>query len=130
AHDQAVSSLETSVGEIAFAAVCRLLGSTAISPTLVLKVVDRMISQVRAVSIVAVRMHPRDIDDVTRAMRDRGPVMEATGLRIVPDESLELGGCVVETAGGQYDGSLDTQLRRLHAALTGNGLPAGEGEET
>jgi flagellar biosynthesis/type III secretory pathway protein FliH len=65
------------------------------------------------------RMHPRDVDEVTLLLGDRIVGIEATGLKIVSDASLQLGNCVVETNGSDYDVSLETQLRRVHAALTG-----------
>jgi flagellar biosynthesis/type III secretory pathway protein FliH len=71
----------------------------------------------------SVRLHPRDVALLHHLLdrRGRGGLLrlKALGLKVVPDESLEYGGCVVETATGHYDADLEGQLRRLHQVLCG-----------
>ena len=56
-------------------------------------------------------------------MRDAaGDLSEALGgirrLEIVPERRIERGGCLVQTAEGQIDASVVTQLERAREALT------------
>jgi flagellar assembly protein FliH len=117
AQRAALAQLQGSVGEVAFAAVCRLLGSKASSQSLVLQVVEHACAQLRMELGMTIRLNPRDLHEVSELLRDDAR-FRAIGLKLIADDSLQLGGCIVEGPSGQYDGGLESQLRRLHAVLT------------
>ncbi len=119
AHQVALTKLELSVGEVAFAAVCRWVSHAAGSQAWVLDLVEHACAQLRTDTFATVRLHPRDIRTLGDLLADGEIRIGSLGLRVVPDESLQLGGCIIEAASGQYDGGLDSQLRRLHTLLTG-----------
>lgn len=119
AHRAALSRLESSVGEVAFAAVCRLVSGERASQAFVLGLVEHTCAQVRADAMATARLHPRDIAILHDLLQDQELRVQSLGVTVIADESLELGGCVVEAASGHYDGGLETQLRRLHAVLVG-----------
>ena len=123
AHQRALAKLETSVGEVAFAAVCRLVGSKAASREFVLGLVEHACTQLRTDAVATARLHPRDIDTLRELLQGDQIRINALGLRLLADESLQLGGCVIEAASGQYDGGLEAQLCRLHAVLTAGTEP-------
>jgi flagellar assembly protein FliH len=118
AHDSAVAKFESSVGEVAFAALCRMLGQGVASQAFVLEQVARTCEQMRGEVTATARLHPRDIETLGEMLQGQELRLPPLSLKVVPDESLELGGCVIEAASGRFDGSLEGQLRRLHAALT------------
>jgi flagellar assembly protein FliH len=120
AHKATLSKLEASVGEVAFAAVCRVASRQAVSQAFVLGIVEHTCAQLRADLVATVRLHPRDVDTLRELMQEQELRVRSVGMKVVPDESLKLGGCVIEAASGQYDGGLENQLRRLHAALVGD----------
>jgi flagellar assembly protein FliH len=119
AHRAALQKLEVSVGEVAFASVCHLVGQQAASRSFVASIVERTCAQLRADINVTARLHPRDIDILRELLQQQELRVGSLGVRVVPDESLELGGCVIEAASGQYDAGLESQLLRLHAILSG-----------
>ena len=101
--------------------MCRLAGEQSAARGFVRGLVEQTCAGLRADSSATARMHPRDI----RTLGDLlgGPLgdvyrVHSIGLELRPDESLALGGVVLEAASGRYDGGLETQLRRLHAVLT------------
>src|SRR5262249_25572954 len=50
------------------------------------------------------------------------------GIELMPDERVELGGCVVDTAAGSLDGRIQTQLEALRGIpLNARRQRAGEG---
>jgi len=118
AHRAALSNLESGAGEVAFAAVCHLVGRQAATRPFVLGLVEQICRQLRTDVSAMARMHPRDIDTLYELLQDGELRVHSLGVEVVPDESLELGGCVIEAASGRYDGALEGQLRRLHAVLT------------
>lgn len=118
AHAAALSRLESSVGEVAFAAVCRFISREAASQAFVHSLVERTCAELRADMTASVRLHPRDISTLGELLQDAELRIQSLALKVVADDSLELGGCVIEAASGHYDGGLESQLRRLHAVLT------------
>jgi flagellar assembly protein FliH len=105
--------------DLAFEAVCRILGENALDADAVAGVVRQVLRPVRELQVLRVRMHPADLevlqhalqesagDDLLRSMR---PLLQA-------DATMESGGCIVETSRGLFDGGFDVQLRRLKLAL-------------
>ncbi len=118
AHASALAQFESTVGEVSFAAVCRLVGREIASRSFSLGLVEQSSASLRADAVATVRLHPRDIDVLEDLLKGEALAVRSLGLRVIADEGLELGGCVVESASGDYDGGLESQLRRLHAILT------------
>jgi len=123
AHAAALAALESSVGELAFAAVCRLVGHCAASEEFVLGLVRHTCALLHGEVRATLRLHPRDVALLRGRLQGQGtPDLElqlrSLALQVIPDATLALGGCVVEAASGHYEGGLDGQLRRLHAVLT------------
>jgi flagellar assembly protein FliH len=119
AHESSWFQLHASVGEVAFAAVCRLVGEQSQSPAFVLSLVENTCARLRAEAVATARLHPRDINTLREVLSDERLHLRSLSLNVVADESLELGGCRIEAASGHFDGSLNTQLRRLYDVLTG-----------
>jgi flagellar assembly protein FliH len=127
AHRSALAQLASSVGEVAFAAVCKLLGRQAPSREFVLSLMEQTCAELRADVTATARLHPRDIRTLGELLKDQELRLHSIGLKVIPDESLRLGGCFIEAASGQYDGGLECQLIRLHAVLTGDAVTAHAG---
>jgi flagellar biosynthesis/type III secretory pathway protein FliH len=120
AHQAVLSKLESSVGEVSFAAICRLVGHNAASQTFMLGLIEQTCAQLRADALATARLHPRDVQTLRDLLQDHELRVSSLALKVVPDDSVKLGGCVIEAASGQYDGGLESQLRRLHAVLVGD----------
>jgi flagellar assembly protein FliH len=118
AHKSAMARLELSVGDVAFVAVCRLIGERATSREFVEAIVEQVCAELPSELVAGVRLHPRDIETLRELLAGDELRVAALALKVIPDESLELGGCVLETHAGAYAADLDGQLRRLHELLT------------
>jgi flagellar assembly protein FliH len=117
AHEELLRRLEASVGEVAFAAVCHFVGRHVACEDFVRALVGQACAQLRAETATA-RLHPRDVALLGQFLEGDVFRVQSIGLKLEPDASLALGGCVVEAASGTFDGGLENQLRRLHAALS------------
>lgn len=96
---------------IAFAAVCKMLGQRAVD-------VDGVRTLIRQAGAelcdaeVRVRLHPDDhalLADCEHAL--------PSGFTLVADDSVALGGCMLDSTGGTLDARLETQLAELAALL-------------
>lgn len=71
-------------------------------------------------SNLVARMNPIDLEFVReQSEKFEGLLTASSALRTVADESLSPGGCVVESAAGRVDASLETQVAELVAIMTG-----------
>lgn len=128
AHELALVQLDSAVGELAFAAVCRFVGSNAAKTWFVSSVVEQVCTVLRGDAVATARLHPRDIQILNELQADGEMRIASVGLKLIPDGSLQLGGCVLEAASGHYDGGLENQLQRLHAVFAGARAAAGSKE--
>jgi len=108
--------LEAALGEIAFAAVCRLAGEAAASRDWIHGSVAAICAELQGETRARVRLHPGDLAQLDPEghgeLRLAGLV-----LRLAGDEALTPGGCQVELELGGLDATLETRLARLRATL-------------
>ena len=123
ARNDMLGGAEDIMVDIAFAAVCRLVGAGIGQRASVLATVQQVLSEFRQHEPLAIYLHPQDLAWVAQAMTELGLNPEQTQLR--PDASIKMGGCLVETAVGTLDARLETQLSRLRETL----LQVRRGEE-
>ncbi|MFL6665442.1 MAG: FliH/SctL family protein [Rhizobacter sp.] len=121
-----IAGAEDVIVEIAFEAIAKILGTAAPTREGVLGIVRETLAAVREREGLVLRLAPGDVAVVEAARPQLQKGAKLPTLQIVADDRVELGGCLVETAGGGLDGRLETQLGRLRdAQLAARG--AGEG---
>ena len=122
-----IQGVEDVVIDIAFEAVCRIMGAVLVTPEGVASVVREVIRDVREREQLLVRLSPQDF----ALLGEQADVLlkgqEGLRLEFLPDERVVLGGCIVEVAGGTLDGRLETQLKQLSDTLLGARRVEGEG---
>lgn len=98
--------------EIVFTAVCRLLGRYAVSRAGLESMVRSLVDNERELGAVTLRLHPDDA-------RQLGAALEQFDGRLTvhADATVELGGCLLESARGMLDARLELQLQHLREAL-------------
>jgi len=105
--------------DIAFEAVCRIIGTAVATREGVAAVVRELIRDLHGREQLVVRLSAHDLallgDQAGTLLK--GP--DGLKLEFVPDERVVLGGCIVEVAGGTLDGRLETQLKQLSDTLLG-----------
>ena len=84
----------------------------------VLDVVRAALEEIHDAGKIEVRVHPDDFE-LVQANRNglRKEVPGQTELLVLPDRVVEPGGCVVQTAYGNIDARIDTQLEEVRKAL-------------
>ena len=64
-----------------------------------------------------VKVAPEDFELLNARRRELLEGGNASGVELVADEQVKLGGCVLEGASGNLDARLETQLQRLRDTL-------------
>ncbi|MFO8080014.1 MAG: FliH/SctL family protein [Armatimonadota bacterium] len=93
-------------------------------PGMVSRTVGSALEEVATAAETRVRVHPLDAQVLQSTIREIVPTPdEAASLKIIPDGSIERGGCVVESDRGIVDARLQTQFEEMQARLL-DGLDA------
>jgi flagellar assembly protein FliH len=95
--------------QLAFAAICRLLGEAYATPAGVRAHVAQALASQRRHGALRVRLHPHDLALLAPA--------EGGTLAWQADPSLTMGGCVVEGAAGELEARLEAQLAWIKETL-------------
>ena len=114
-----IVGVEDAVIDIAFEAVCRIIGTTLTTREGVAAVVRELIRDLPRREQLVVRLSAHDfalLGDQAGTLL-KGP--DGLKLEFVADERVALGGCIVEVGGGTLDGRLETQLKQLSDTLLG-----------
>jgi flagellar assembly protein FliH len=115
--DEGIVGVEEVIVEIAFEAVCKILGEAWCRPDGVLAAVREVIRNAREREQLLVHLAPGDHELVSRHRSSLLQNGDSGHIELVADERVVLGGCLVETSGGTLDGRLETQLQRLRDTL-------------
>ena len=113
--------------EIAFEAIGKILGESLARRDGVQAVVREVIRGVREREHLVVRVSPRDHELLAReGFKPKNG--DAQAIELLADDRVELGGCLIETAGGTLDGRLETQLQAAARYAGRRGTRGGAGE--
>lgn len=118
-----VERSEDTMVEIVYEALCRIAAENVGQKAMVLGMVQKVLTEFRQHEPLVLLLHPQDLALVQHALPELGIDPEQTQLRA--DSSLKMGGCMIESAAGTLDASLETQFSRLREAL----LQVRRGEE-
>ena len=112
-----ITGAEDVIVEIAFEAVGRILGEAMSHREGALAAVREVVRGVHERERLRVRVAPADLEMLRQHRARLVDGSDAGGVDLVADERVELGGCLVETAGGTIDARLETQVARLAETL-------------
>jgi len=112
-----IDGMEDTLVEIAFEAVCKVLGNAAVTRESVLAMVRQATARTLSGEKLVVRLHPTDLAMLRTAGALAADLPTGAAASWVADQRITLGGCVIETDGGELDARLETQIQRLRDAL-------------
>jgi len=112
-----LADAEDVIVELAFECVAKLIGQIAPGRDGVLALVAEALAATREHEGLVLRLARHDVAIVEAARASLQQTAKLRTLEIVADDRIELGGCLIETAGGGLDARLETQLARLRDVL-------------
>lgn len=112
AHSSALAQAEDMLVEVAYAAVCRIIGTAATNRAVLLEMVRGVAQDEYATQPLCLRLHPQDL-----AMLQQDANIIDARITLQFDSSVVLGGCLIDSDRGTLDARLETQLARLAEAL-------------
>ncbi len=111
-----IDGLEDVALHIAMTAVMKILGDTLVSPGGIRAVVQQVLRQVRTSEPMAMRLAPQDFYFLLK-QKSNAELSLPPNIELMPDDRVELGGCILDAAGGGIDARIETQLARLRDVL-------------
>ncbi|ROH85904.1 hypothetical protein ED236_09240 [Pseudomethylobacillus aquaticus] len=112
--DQTVFDAENIIGSLVFETVCKVLGKQMLSPEACTAIIAEVLSGLQKEEFIEVRISPRDwayINQHKESGNNHTGAGVFSGLPIVVDDQIALGGCVVKLKDGLIDARIETQLQ-------------------
>lgn len=105
--------------ELAFTLARKIVGDELQArPAAVADIAKNAIKQVLDCDQIRLRIHPDDLEHLRSIQGDlEGMLSSKAPLEIRPDQSVERGGCLIETERGNLDARISSQLETLRAGL-------------
>ena len=136
AFDRYLDDAEELLVEIAFEAVCKILGRALCDREGVNAMVREVLDQVREREQLVVRLAPDDFALLTgrdaaafdpAQTEEQASNLAAWNAQLMPDERVARGGCLIDSPSGSLDGRLETQLQRLREVLVATRAVSADG---
>jgi flagellar assembly protein FliH len=112
-----IRGMEEMAVAIAYEAVCKMIGDIAVTREGIQALVRQAATHVVNAERVVVRLHEADLAILKDAGAADVKLPSGAAMSWVADQGIELGGCVIETDGGELDARLETQMEYLRRAL-------------
>lgn len=116
---QRLQAVESDLVELAYGAVCRIIGMAAFSREGVLALMRQALSGLPSRTLEAIRVSPHDHAWIEADANWKQQASGTSGREVqwLADERVPRGGCIVVSADGSLDARLETQLRQLRELL-------------
>lgn len=105
--------------EVVCEAVAKIVGQAVIERDGAIAIVREVIRRAKERSRLVMRVSPADYEMLEGCRDQLLEGLSAGSVDIVADDRVQLGGCLLETPVGSFDGRLETQLKRLRETLVG-----------
>ncbi|MFZ6765882.1 FliH/SctL family protein [Undibacterium sp. Di26W] len=119
AIETGIKGIEDLAVAVVFESVCKILGDTVVSQDGVKAIVRQVAQRVSIREKLVIRLNPSDFK-----ILESGGILESTlpaptleQISWIADSDIALGGCILETAVGDLDARLETQLENLRMTL-------------
>jgi flagellar biosynthesis/type III secretory pathway protein FliH len=119
ARSRYLATNETVVVQLAMAVARKIVGeAVSIDPTAVLQSAREAIRSARGEQKLRLRVRPEDESIMRQQTIELKRANSEIGeIQVIADESITLGGCIVESSLGTIDAQFSTQLQSLERAL-------------
>ncbi|WP_165866026.1 FliH/SctL family protein [Lucifera butyrica] len=116
---ETVLAAERTIVEIALAVAGKvLIQEIKENPMSVLPVVKAALEKVKDQENIEIRVNPDEFEQVVQSRKDLEMLLgREKALKIMPDQTIVAGGCVIDTAYGTVDAKLDSQFEMVKKAL-------------
>lgn len=115
----AVSQTEDVIAAIVFQTVCKIVGDKLLTAEGCRAVLQQVLAKANQDEVVAIRISPVDFERLQSAEpdMDEARAKALSSIPLLPDDAVELGGCLVTLENGSIDGRIETQFRAFAQSL-------------
>lgn len=111
-----ITGLEIVAKDLVVAALAKIVGHEYQNPAFVTSVIKQVVAQVRDCSRMTIRVSKQDHE----VLKEYLPSLQeqfSDQIQIQTDSRISLGGCLIETDTGSFDGRLETQIKLLQESM-------------
>lgn len=92
----------------------------------IMQTISALLQSISDKTELTLKLNPRDMNNLREAGMDLGIAKDVKELKIVEDDSIAQGGCIIKTNLGWLDATIDTQMAEIEKHL----LPEGDKTDT
>lgn len=111
--NSATRQIEEQAVAIAYEAVCRIVGDAAPQASAIQAIVARALAELGGKPALRVRLHPGDLATLQASPDAQVLLQGFPAVSWAADDSVSMGGCLVDSTAGTLDARLEVQLRAL-----------------
>lgn len=115
--DQECAALAADCAEIVGEVLVKMAGVTLASREAILGTVMTVLSRMKDGREATIRVHADDLPILQLEEDQLAKLFGRSKFTLVADARVTIGGCIVETSAGSFDGRLDVQLREMYETL-------------
>lgn len=113
ALDARLTGTEKMFQQIVLESIYKVFGDILQDKENVISVINNVIKKTRNSTILIIRVSTQDFESINLGHSSLIKDLNNPNIKIISDERVEMGGCIVETDVGTIDGRLETQLSHL-----------------
>ncbi|WP_173179009.1 FliH/SctL family protein [Desulfosarcina ovata] len=117
-HKQNTQLMETETVRLALAIARKIIGYEIEHAPVIRHVVKMAMEKIADPRQLMIRLHPGDIETVESIKPNLVLIDDGNmNVRIQPDDTIQQGGCIIETQLGDVDARIDQQIKMIEALL-------------
>jgi flagellar assembly protein FliH len=113
-----IGCMETETVRLALAIAQKIIGHEIAYGSIIGHVVKAAMKKVSDPRHLTLRLNPKDVDAVNGLQRESPADEFGSGWRVEADESIQRGGCMIETKLGDVDARIEQQIKIIAELLT------------
>lgn len=117
AFDQECAALGAACADIVAEVLTKIAGPALATPAAILGAVTVVLQRVKEDRELLVRVNATDLPILQEQQAQLAQLLAGRKFTLVADARVSLGGCIVESSLGSFDGRLEVQLRELYETL-------------
>ena len=117
--DEELLDVDAILADLAFASLCKVLESHLVRKKYVISSVNKVLDDFKSVMSIKLHLSPEHYQLLSEEEVVFQGMACSNKIELISDSRVDLGGCIVETESGSWDGRLESQLQRLYEVVKG-----------
>jgi len=116
-RQEVIQQLEPDIVQLVFNIAQKVIHDEVSNGEAIRKLIKAILKQASDEDKLLVKVNPDDLEDVKKYTENLTVLNKFSDFRVIEDESIQRGGCIVETSYGYIDAQIDMQMEKIKEVL-------------